>query len=375
MQQIYLESFFKNGYRRFMKYISNIAHLDDKVKKIIYHRVEILEFFQEFGLLPTKRTYKVSRGTLYSWKKRLKDSGGRLSSLAPQSKAPKTRSKRKVKKEHKEFIKEYRNLHPGVSKETIYPELKAYCQEKNIRMVSESTIGRVIKELKEQGKLPQHIKLSFYAKTGRLKPRQQRKQKKLRRKDYQPKKVGDLVQIDAIELFIEGARRYIITAIDVVGKFGFAYAYKSLSSVSACDFMEKLIKLSPFSITHIQTDNGREFHKYFAEYIQSQNIIHFYNYPKCPKMNAFIENFNGLIQRQYVSWHQQELRDDIDSFNLHFMDYLLWYNTIKPHSAIGKIPPLRYYVNTLIKQQLNLSPIPSNLLPKKFSMLWTNAIS
>jgi len=133
--------------------------------------------------------------------------------------------------------------------------------------------------------------------------------------------------------------------------------------------MEKLIRLAPFTIYHIQTDNGREFHQYFAEYIRKQSIIHFYNYPKCPKMNTFIENFNGLIQRQYVSWHQQELRDDINGFNIHFMDYLLWYNTKKPHSLIGKIPPLRYCVNTIIKQ-LN---IPSNLLPEKSNMLWTDA--
>jgi len=64
MQQIYLESFFRSGYRRFMKYISNIAHLDDKAKQIIYHRVQIIEFFKEFGLLPAKKAYKVSRSTI-----------------------------------------------------------------------------------------------------------------------------------------------------------------------------------------------------------------------------------------------------------------------------------------------------------------------
>jgi len=179
------------------------------------------------------------------------------------------------------------------------------------------------------------------------------------------------MQIDAIELFIEGTKRYILTAIDVYAKFAFSYAYKSLSSLSAKDFMEKLIKASPFTITHIQTDNGKEFHKYFREYIQNQNIIHFWNYPNCPQMNPFIENFNGLIQRQFIDWHYEDLRDDICAFNSDLMEYLLWYNTKKQHSAIGRIPPLRYYVNTLI-EKLNLDSL---LVTQKSNMLWTSAAS
>lgn len=368
MQQIYLNHWFR-GYNRLMKYISDIVHLKEKDQVIIRERIRILEFFDEFGEVATKKAFDRSRSTVFSWKKIIKKGGGRLSSLKSQSKAPKTRSKRIVRFEHIDFIENYRNEHPGVSKETIYPELLEYCLKNNLPIISESTIGRTIKELKEKGKLPQHLKLSYYARTGKFRVKYQKKIKKLRRKDYQPERAGDLIQIDAIELFIDGTKRYILTAIDIYAKFAFAYAYKSLSSASARDFMEKLIQVAPFNISHIQTDNGKEFHKYFALYIQGQNIIHFYNYPKCPKMNAFIENFNGLIQRQFVDWHYQDLRDDIDSFNIDLVDYLLWYNTKKQHSAIGKIPPLRYYVNTIISK-LNLSPL---LATQKSNMLWTSA--
>jgi len=73
MQQVYLESFFKSGYRRFMKYISSIAHLvDEKVKRIIYRRLEVLEFFKKYGLPPTKMAYKVCRGTIFLGKRNSK---------------------------------------------------------------------------------------------------------------------------------------------------------------------------------------------------------------------------------------------------------------------------------------------------------------
>jgi len=370
MKQIYLQSYFKSGYNRLMKYISNIAHMSRKDQMIILKRLKIIEFFEEFGEEATQRAFDKGRSIIYLWKKKINSSGGYLSALKPLSKAPKTpREKRKVNELHQDFILKYRINHPGVSKETIYPELTEYCLAHHLPVISESTIGRIIKELKNKGKLPQHYKLSFYARTGKLKIRYQKKITKLRRKDYQPQKAGDLIQIDAIELFIDGTKRYLITAIDIYAKFAFAYAYKSLSSASAKDFMEKLIKVAPFAIFHIQTDNGKEYHKYFADFVKSQNIIHFWNYPRCPKMNTFVENFNNTIQRQFVDWHYQELRDNINGFNIDLMDYLLWYNTRKQHSALGKIPPLRYYVNTLIKN-LNIS---NYLLTKKSNMLWTGA--
>ena len=367
MRQIYIQSFFKSGYNRFMDYIYNISN--HPKRKIIEKRLEIIKFFDEFGQKATKIAYRKSRSTIFLWKQKLKKLAGQLSALAPESTKPKNYRGSKVDYRAKEFIENYRLDHPGVSKETIYPELREYCLESNLPIISESTIGRIIKELKDKGKLPQHVKLSYYARTGKLTVKKQKKTKKLRRKDYQPKEAGDLIQIDAIELFIDGTKRYILTAIDIYAKFAFAFAYKSLSSASARDFMEKLIRVAPFPIYHIQTDNGKEFHKFFAAYVQSQTIIHFYNYPKCPKMNTFIENFNGLIQRQFVDWHYQELKDDINAFNIDLVNYLLWYNTKKPHSAIGKIPPLRYYVNTLIKK-LNLS---SPIAIQKSNMLWTSA--
>lgn len=85
-------------------------------------------------------------------------------------------------------------------------------------------------------------------------------------------------------------------------------------------------------------------------------------------MNSLIENFNGTIQKQYIDWHYDEL-DNPQIFSQGLMEYLLWYNTEKPHSSIGKIPPLKYYINIVIKN-LNL---PTNLIPQKSNMLWTGA--
>jgi len=363
MQQIYLDSAFKRGYRHLMKYISNIAHLNQKTRDTIFQRVKIIEFFDEFGQTATKKAFNTGRSTIYLWKSKLTKSGGKLSSLAPKSKAPKTRSKRVWAKEIINFIKEYRLNHPGSDKITIKPLLDLYCQALNIPLVSESTIGRIISYLKENGTVPNYqVKTSINGKTGNLRIRgKTKKEHKLRIKDYKANVPGDVVQIDAIDLFINGIHRYIITALDIKTRFAFAYCYKTLSSNTARDFMVKLIEVAPFDIIHIQTDNGKEFHKYFREYVKNQKIIHFYNYPRSPKMNTYVERFNRTIQDQYISWHMAEMDEPIE-FNPGLMQYLIWYNTERVHRGIGKVPPLCYFINNF--KNINQS-----------NMLWTSTLS
>lgn len=42
--------------------------------KVAQYRLEAIKFFEEFGLKATKKAFKVSKSTLYRWKKVLKDS-------------------------------------------------------------------------------------------------------------------------------------------------------------------------------------------------------------------------------------------------------------------------------------------------------------
>lgn len=332
-------------------------------KEVIEHRIKVMAFFDRYGPYATKDAFGLGRSTVYLWKQKLKASQGRLIALAPKSKAPHGQRKRMTETRIIAFIQQYRRDHPGVSKETIKPPLDRYCQGLCISSVSESTIGRVIAGLKSRGQIPSTRKLSFYARSGTFKDTKPvPRYRKLRRKDYQPTNPGDLIQIDAITIFANGVRRYLMTAIDLPSRFGFAFSYKTLSSSTATDFLGKLQAIAPFPLKRIQTDNGAEFAKYFRDYVQDQGIIHYHTYPRSPRMNAYIENFNGLIQRQYVSWHLPELMTPI-SFNVGLVEYLLWYNTEKQHQALGKQPPLRYYVEKFINQ------------PSRSNMLWTDAPS
>ena len=356
MQQIYISSYFR-GYNRFMKYVYNVA--DHPQKKVIEERLKIIKFFDEFGSKATKEAFHRCRSTIYLWKQNLNYNQGKLSALAPESKAPQKKRQKERPRHIVQFIEDYRVEHPGVGKETITPELDEYCLGSNLNSVSESTVGRIISELKEKGRIPRsNIKVSFYARTGNIFIRQIKKRFKLRRKGYQPKEPGDLWQMDSITIFHHGIKRYFITAIELKTNFAFAHGYKSLNSENAADFFKKLKSVSPFKIARIQTDNGSEFAKVFRRLINKLKIIHFHNYPRHPQSNPNIERFNRTIQEQHINWHKEELAD-LDQFNENLMEYLIWYNTKKAHRALNKLSPLRYYIDTYVFDL------------KKSNMLWT----
>ena len=321
-------------------------------KKEVDRRVKALTFWNTYGLAATRDAYHVSRPTLFRWKKALTDSDGKLNALDPRSTAPIHRRQRIAPFGTETFIIEERTTHPRIGKEKLAVLLK---DEKNIQL-SDSTVGRIIADLKKRGLVRSYTRISLYGKTGRVIARKEphRKPKQRVPKDFRPEKAGDLIEIDAIILIQDGTRRYILTAIDRESDFAFAYAYKTLSSTMARDFLGKLLKVAPFVIRRIQTDNGSEFAKHFEDELARLGIPHFHTYPRSPKMNAFIERFNRTIQEEFAYGHRKELATDIEHFNRSLMDWLIWYNTKRPHHSLGLVSPMQYLVSTLSAEESHM---------------------
>jgi putative transposase len=312
-------------------------------------RCRILAFWEKHGLQATTEAFNISRATLFRWQKNLEAGKGKLEALNTQSRAPKTRRKRIIPEEVRNFIISERKYDHHLSKD----KLSVLMKEDGIANLSSSTVGRILNDLKKQGVLSKNIKHSYYAKTDTFKEKKVIKRKKLRSKGHK----GGLVKADSIVCFTNGIKRYIVTAIDRESKFAFAYAYKNHSSDSASNFMQKFKSVSPISLTHVQTDNGSEFAKHFEIHLEKNNIIHFHTYPRCPKMNSEIERFNRTLSDAFIQQNRLLLACDIEAFNQKLIDWLLWYNTRRPHWSLGLISPLRYIVNQL---------------PEKSHMLWTS---
>lgn len=346
------------GFTALENYMIRFRHM---IKDEAKRKAKILTFWGKHGLQPTIDAYGVKRATLYLWKQKLKEDKGKLESLNNQSRRPSTIRKRRVLGEIENFIISQRREHPRLGKEKLSVLLKDFCKKNNIvNTYSSSTVGRILKNLKERDMLPTYTKVSLSGKTGRLITKQVKKRKKLRIKHYKPKEDDNLFQVDTIVYFINGIKRYIVTAINPETDFAFAYGYTTASSNNTRDFFKKLQDVAPFKITHVQTDNGSEFDKYFGEYVIKQKIVHFHNYPRCPQMNAFVERFNRTVKEEFSDYKRITLAHDTVLFNRELIKWLLWYNCERPHHSLGLKSPMQFIISGL------------NLSERKSNMLWAN---
>ena len=302
-------------------------------------RVRILAFWAKHGDAASKEAFHVSRATLFRWQKILDEGGGKFEVLVPRSTAPKTKRQRVIPKSVEQLILQERERE-NIGKE----KLAALLEQDGIAIFSASTVGRMLGDMKKRGSLPSPRKLSLSGKTGRLLEKQPKQyKKKLRSKGHR----GGLVKADTIVRFTNGIKRYILTAIDLESEFAFAYGYTSHASTHAADFMQTFKNVAPISLTHVQTDNGSEFTDHFESFCDEQGIVHFYAYPRTPQMQSEIERFNRTLSEAFIQKHRELLAYDLPAFNRALMDWLLWYNTRRPHWSLGLLSPLRYIVNKL----------------------------
>jgi transposase InsO family protein len=307
-------------------------------------RTRILAFWEKYGNDATKEAFKVSRPTLYRWQKALQSQGGKLEALNPESTAPKRRRTRSVDALIRERIIQLRTEHHRIGKEKIHALLMREGYAGSV-----STIGRILTDLKTYGHLPASKPLSFYAKGGVHREKRKHTQKKQRR----PQSVR-VLELDTVVRFIDGVKRYTLTAVDTERRTGFACCYTNHGSQSASDFLRRCIQILPDCPLHIQTDNGSEFAKYFHETATTLNLTHYHTYPRTPKMNAHVERFNRTLSEEFMVYHRALMRDDVTEYNRHLIDWLLWYNGERPHHALGLLSPFQSMMKGLSKRESHM---------------------
>lgn len=258
-----------------------------------------------------------------------------LQLLEPKTKAPIHRYRKKTSDEIVDLIVKIKKQHPYLGKMKIHVIL---LRDYGIN-VSDSTIGRVLKEKKLIYLWRNHESACNFKKTVR-----KRKSRKRPPKIYKSNKPGKWIQIDTVKFGFAGQYVYVINAVDLCSRLAVSYAYKTPSSKNARDFLFKLQQFFPkeFSIKMIQTDNGSEFLKYFHSELEKQGITHTFSYPKSPKMNAFVETFNKTIQLELLK--KKDALLPIQRLNEKISKYLIQYNTWRPHQSLGYKVPLVVYL-------------------------------
>jgi transposase InsO family protein len=200
--------------------------------------------------------------------------------------------------------------------------------------------------MKDNKQILSYKQVIYYATTGKIKPARKPKNTKDRRGEYTPSSPGDICQIDTVELRVKGKKIYAINIIDLHTRLVYSRIYSKLNSKHAMETIEQAQKHFKFKIHHIQTDNGLEFHKYFDEYTTAQEIKHFWNYPRSPKMNATIERFNRTIQEEFLYRIRIILHSNIQyAQEVLLPQYLRYYNKQRLHQSLDYKTPYQYYLD------------------------------
>ena len=307
--------------------------------KVAKQRLRIMKFYEEFGEKATKEAFGADRRVISRWRQRLKEGGGRLSALVPESTRPHEVRRPGVSREVVEFIREMRMKHPRLGKEKLKPLLERYCKERGLSCPSESTIGNVLKRQRlffQRGGRIYHDPTSGWAK-------RRERGKRLKTKHLlRPAGFGHIVS-DTVERVTDGVKDYFYSAMDARSKFALTLCYKQLTSRNMKDFYQRFKGVCPYPVRSWQSDNGAENRGEFEEQLKREGITHWFSYPNCPKINAYIERYNRTIQEEFIDNHL-ELLEDKPLFNQALADYLIFYNTQRPHKTLGLKSPVDYLI-------------------------------
>jgi transposase InsO family protein len=312
-------------------------------------RLEVINHFNQFGLASTKQAYKVSKPTVYRWRGILKRSEGKASSLIPKKKTPTHQRQMNTDVRIVGFIRDQRQKHYRLGKRKIKPELDRYCQSNHLKPISLTTIAKIINR--------NHF---FFQKQGRnyhnpnSKVATRKVTYKTRVKRSPAVLTSGYIEIDTIALFVDGLKRYVYHALDVQNKFDFAYTYTRLNSQNTVDFIKKLEMVYPLitGIKIVQNDNGLEFHGDFESYLQQRRIKQLFIYPRCPKINGFIERSNRSLKEEFIYANLGLLVSNLAEFNQELILHLLWYNTTRPHEALNDMTPINYLLKRYPESQM-----------------------
>jgi putative transposase len=125
----------------------------------------------------------------------------------------------------------------------------------------------------------------------------------------------------------------------------------SIPALRLLRFLEQLIEIHGKPAA-IRCDNGPELTSYaFTEWCKTNHIKLMFIQPGKPDQNAFIERFNRTYRSEVLNAY---LFDSISQVREITDDWLRRYNEIRPHDALGSLPPARYRERLLVMDNSTL---------------------
>ena len=303
-----------------------------KLSKRATQRLKWFDYYRAHGenARLTCRYFGISPQTFYRWKRRY--SGSHLESMEDRSRRPRHVRQPCYSVELVEAVRELREKYPrwGKDKLAVLLHDKGYC-------CSVSTVGRILRRLKERGVLRDPVANHISSrKRQRHRPYAVRKPK-----EYVAEAPGDIVEVDTLDVRpLPGVVLKHFTARDIVSRWDVLEAHSRATSRSASAFLDVLLERMPFPVRAIQVDGGSEFKDAFEAECQKKGIKLFVLPPRSPELNGHVESAQRTHTEEFY-----ELTDssfDIAELNQALRTWEHVYDTVRPHQSLGYLTPYQF---------------------------------
>lgn len=324
-----LPKYTRGQYRALMTTLTNALGFEtsDKAK----FRFHLLQLLYSSGFKAVRQAFPhVSRSTVYRWKRRYEISRKRLSSLLPRSTRPVHLRQMHTPVLVVEYIRELREKYPRLGKDKVKLFLDVFCRENKLSSICSTTIGKIIR------------RRNFFFQKKSTGTRKKRKLVSKSRVKRCPKGVSlGYLQVDGIKFWYIDKCYYLLTAVEIVSRQGFAALVPAFSSQWAKLFLQQVMAQVGYSIRVIQTDNGSEFLALFDQVIREMGLTHLFSYPHCPKVQGYVERFNRTVTEEFLEFNL-ELIYYPEEFTRKLSDWLVYYNQLRPHWSLDLKTPYQF---------------------------------
>ena len=215
--------------------------MGNSITQKLKYKQSVVKFSYKYGVTKAAIRFGENRRTIYRWRDRY---DGTLESLKDKSRRPHSHPKEHTKEEI-ELIRRYKANNKKTGLVVLWVKLRRAGYTRSV-----TSLYRVL------------IKLGIYEKTPS-------KKKDINEGKYpEMTRPGEKVQIDvkyvptkclSKELQEQGERFYQYTAIDEYSRYRYLWFTNEHNTYASTEFLKRLVKVFPFKIEKIQTDNGFEF--------------------------------------------------------------------------------------------------------------------
>lgn len=295
-------------------------------------RLDWIDFHRRSGnVTRTCRHFGISRQTFYRWRRRYDPQD--LTTLESRSHRPHRRRRPTWSAALAAQVLALRQQFPRWGKDKLVVLLR-----RERIAVSTSMVGRILSQLKRQGRLTEAPRTGVANSRRALRSRPYAVRKP---KQYAVSRPGDLVQVDTLDVRpLPGVVFKQFTARDVLSRWDVIQAHTRATAGTAAQFLDTLQHRMPFPIRALQVDGGSEFAAEFEQGCQQRGLRLFVLPPRSPKLNGSVERAQRTHTEEFYQVTPCSL--EMKKLNRELRQWEKIYNTVRPHQSLGYLTPQQF---------------------------------